>query len=173
MDMNLDFLTEEWKKIPQASKIFALFGVTLILLTWLIDHWGGNKEGIYTFWGHDIRQTSFNIGVSIILLVFLFIIAKQILLIKRTTQYRIKYPLKNLDTTFYLIWFNGKLILFDRSSKLYYHIATWATAQDLFFIGQGKWIKEDFEEKKIITLPSGKTLEVSNYEDGGPINTRI
>jgi hypothetical protein len=70
-------------------------------------------------------------------------------------------------------WFNGKLMLFDKKSKKYFHVYPWETAQDLLFVSKGDHYPFDFAPD--IPIPIGETseiLEISEYSNGGSINTQ-
>lgn len=112
---NINFLTDDWKKIPQNIRFVLMGGIVLILNTWLLDHWGIKEP--YKFWFWDIRAIGYDIGLTLIILSFVLLITKQFYYFGRIAFFRIKYPLNKLNDTFYLVWFNGKLILFDIKEK--------------------------------------------------------
>jgi hypothetical protein len=96
-------------------------------------------------------------------------------LAKKKEVFRRKYPLKNLDKDYHLIWFHrGKLYLFDKKEKLYYHIEPWETAVDLYFTDKGKKVEFGLEPNSLIDIQiDGGTIRPSDYEDGGKINTTV
>lgn len=169
MDL-INFLVDDWKKIPQNLRYFFLAGAFLIFNSWLLDHWG--SENSYLFWGLDIRYSGYSLGLTLILLCFLFLLAKQILYFKSLLIYRKRYPIKDLNNKFFLVWFNGKLILFDKDKKKYHHIYPLETAQDLLFAGTGTYITSGFGEDKIVQVSENTSIELNKYTDGGAINTR-
>lgn len=90
-------------------------------------------------------------------------------------MYRRKYPLKKLNIDFFLISFNGKVILFDIKEKKYYHIFPWTTAEDLLFVGLWNYLERDFPPQQQDLLQIGHTnryMEFMSFKDGGIINTR-
>lgn len=169
-----NFFTDDWQKIPQNYRFLIIVGLFLIINSWFLDHWG--SKTIYLFWGWDIRFVGYSIGLSIILLTFAIIVVRQFLYFKKLILYRIKYPLSKLDKDFYLIWFTaGKLYLFDRKEKKYYHILPWETAQDLLFVGRGDYFPiSDFPvdpNPKVPLQNATITLDTAEYTAGGAINT--
>jgi hypothetical protein len=170
--MDFAFITDDWKKIPQTTKYVFAFGAFLIFIVWLVDHWGGNI--IYTLFGWDFRHFFFEFGVVVIILAFVPLIYTQWVYWKRALRYRMKYPLSELNKTFYLVWFKGKLHLFDIPENKYYHVTPWETAQDLFFINVG--IRFDYDLKdapSTIKLDEKNSIQMSSYANGGVINTRL
>lgn len=171
----LNLLVDDWKKVPQNYRYLILSGVVLIFNTWLLDHWGTNSP--YLYLGHDIRALGYNIGLSLILIAFLFIITKQFYSYVKAIWLRRKYPINKLDIDFFLVWFNGRLMLFDDKSspKKYYHICPWETAQDLLFVGRGFKVSTEFMPNAITTFPAnfeGKMLKLADYSNGGSISTQ-
>jgi hypothetical protein len=145
----LSFLKDDWQKIPQNLRYFILSGITLIALTWISDHWGSNIH--YDFLGWNFRSAFFSMGIALIIVGFCLILAKQIFTYFNLTRLRYKYPIKDLNRTFYLVWFNGRLILFDkidRKNKRSYHIHPMATAKDLGFASYGIYTPLDFEQQR-------------------------
>lgn len=169
-----NFLTDDWKKIPQNYRFLILMGAFLIFNSWFIDHWG--SKNIYLFWGYDIRYVGYSLGLSIILLALLVIVVKQFLYFKKLLTYRLKYQLSKLDKDFHLIWFGrGKLYIFDNNEDKYYHVYPWETAEDLLFVGRGDHFSTSefpVEPKPKVPLQDGTTLDTSKYKSGGAINTR-
>lgn len=169
-----EILTDDWKKIPQNLRYIILAGIFLIANTWLLDHWGTGK--IYTIFGWDVRDAGYSFGFSVILFSFILLIAKQLGYLIIGFRYRLKYPISKLNKSFSLAWFNGRLILFDHKQKKYFHVLPWETAQDLLFVGMGEQLQDKFEtDKKIIinVFGSTRTIDISQYKDGGDINTQI
>jgi len=106
---------------------------------------------------------------------FLLIFIKQIFNFGNlVAKYKKKYPIEKLGITFYLIWFNGKLMLFDKNEKKYYHVYPWETAEDLQFVSYGKHIKDNFPdpENPKIKISDDNTLDTTKYTNGGSINTQ-
>lgn len=170
--MNFDFIADEFKKIPQGFKYFFISGTILIFIPWLIDHWGTNS--LYKLWGVDIREFFFSLGLSIILVSLVLLLWRQAKYYRQAKKYRDRYPVEKHNSTFDLLWFNGKLILFDHETKKYHHIYPYSTAQDLLFVDLGVRIKKDFEDVKSDEIRvSDKEIVLKEYKDGGPINTRI
>ena len=166
-----ELLSDDWKKIPQNIRYLLIFGSFLISLTWIIDHWGTGH--VYTFWGLDIREPAFSIGLTLIFLGILLPIVKQFLYIYDLILYRKRYPIKNLGISYILVWFNDKLILFDKSSKTHHHVHPFETAQDLLFVGKGVYLKKNFNEKdKLLKISENETLDMTRYKKGDPISTR-
>lgn len=169
MDL-FNILVDDWKKIPQNLRYFFIAGAFLIFNSWLLDHWGSGR--LYLFWGFDIRNIGYNLGLSLILLCFLFLLTKQVLYFKNIIIYRRRYPIKELNIKFHLVWFNGRLILFDKSTKKHHHIYPIETAQDLLFAGTGTYIPKNFGDDKLVQVTENLTIDISKYSDGGAINTR-
>lgn len=163
-------LGDDWKKIPQNFRYLILIGSFFIFNSWLLDNWGNNK--LYLFFGKDIREYGYNFGLLLILIAFAFIISRQGDVLRKTVFYRFKYPINMLNETFYLFWFNGKLMLFDNKKMQYFHAYPWETAQNLLFVGQGEEIKENFENSKKAKLAvtgDSKVVDINKYKKGGSI----
>lgn len=96
-------------------------------------------------------------------------------LARKKEEFKRKYHPKGLGKDYHLIWFHrGKLYLFDRKEKLYYHIEPWETAQDLSFTDVGKKVEFGLDPKSEIEIPvDGSTVRPSDYENGGKINTTV
>jgi hypothetical protein len=171
----LNFLTDDWKKIPQNYRYLILSGVFLISNSWLLDHWGNTKA--YTYFGFDIRESGYSMGLTLIFIALLIIVAKQINSFRKVLLYQHKYPVEKLDTDFYLVWFNGKLMLFDAKSKpkRYYHVYPWETAQNLLFVGRGFEVQTSFMPNTLIEFQvnfEGKMIKFSDFQNGGAICTQ-
>ena len=168
----LGFLKEDWQKIPQNLRYFVISGTILLVIDWTSYHW--SKGVNYTYLGKNYHQFFFNLGVSLILLGFLLIIAKQIFVVVNLQRFRYRYSLKNLNITYGLIWFNGKLYLFDKKKKTASHITPAETASDLSFWGVGVPYPGSFEEAQVHGLEVGDpvNIKVKDYNLAGPINTR-
>lgn len=175
--MNFNIPNYEWKNIPQNIRYIFMIGALLIFTTWLIDHWDLPTGQIYCFFGFDIRNISFSIGLLIIFFGFGVIIIQQIWLYCNTIFYKHDYPIKDIDKEFYLVWFSnyGILYLFDKKTKLYRHVYDIETAQDLFFLSGTHNTKEMFEEERknnqSINIDNTK-LEFKNYNKGLPITIK-
>lgn len=173
----LGFLADDWKKIPQNLRYVFLAGVLFIFNSWLLDHWLPNGQLPYKYLGcWDIRPISFNLGLSLILISTIIIVLKQFYLFGAVQIYRRKYPLNNLNKTYYLCWFKGKLMLFDKKNKkkkLYYHVYPWETAQDLLFVGRGWKFQADFKEgAEYCYDEDGSLFSTKGYKNGGSITTQ-
>lgn len=96
-------------------------------------------------------------------------------LTRKKEVFKKKYPLKKLNRDYHLIWFHrGKLYLFDKKEKLFYHIEPWETAQDLSFTDVGEKVEFGLDSKSEINIPvDGGTVRPSDYGDGGKINTTV
>lgn len=172
MEKQINFFTEDWKKIPQNLRFLIIAGMLLVFNTWLLDHWG--KESVYLFWGLEIRAFGYSLGTTLVFFAFGLLVAKQLLFFYKIVRFRKKYPINKLDESYYLVWFNGKLILFDRKEKKYYHVFPLETAQDLMFVSRGFGVSTDFVASSLKEFPvnvSGKRIRMKEYENGGSINT--
>ena len=165
-----DFITDDWKKIPQNIRYFFMAGATFVFISWLVDHWGSG--GIKRFWGLEINKIAFSLGLTLILLGLVFLMAKQFFIFKNIIKYRRQYPIEELNSKFYLVWFRGKLILFSKEKKEYHHIYPLETAQDLLFSGTGTPVDIDFENASNVKISDTMSINVKDYTDGGAINTR-
>jgi hypothetical protein len=175
MSNYLDFISEDWKKIPQNIRYIFLFGFFLIFNSWLLDHWG--HEIPYKLIGKfDLREFGYNLGFILIIFGFLIISIKQFIIYKNIIIYRKKYPIEKLDTDYYLFWYDHKLWLIDTKSKTYYHVHPWETAQNLLFTSYGYKINEDFRKVDELKYNDGSIpiiINMKKYKYGGQINTQI
>lgn len=169
--MSFNFFSEDWKSTPQNVRYFFFAGAFLIFMSWLIDNWG--KKGAPLFWGIDIRNLSFSIGFTIIIIGFGFLILKQIIIFARIIFYKKKYPLKNLGVTFAIRWYGGRLYVFDSCEKKYFHVFPWQTAQDLLLIGPKVFrSRASIEDDKDTEVKIGDNVyKIDKFSDGGFINT--
>jgi len=165
-------LVDDWKKIPQNLRYWLIAGAFLIFNTWLLDTWP--NDIVYRFWGIDIRYMGYNIGLTLILLALSFLVTRQFFYFQRILHFRRKYPISKLDKDFHLLWFKGKLILFDNKAKMYFHVYPWETAQDLLFVSHGHHMKGDFfpRKKAKYGLYDYHVLDTSKYKNGGSICTQ-
>lgn len=166
------FITDDWKQIPQNIRYVLLFGVFSIFHTWLLDHWGSN---VPLFFGVNLREISYILGVVFVVVGFILLVGKQLLFFYKVINYRLRYPLNKLDQDYYLVWFKGKLILFDKKGgKKYYHVHPWETAQKLYFVNRGKYVEMQFLPKDLHRMSvnnKGDIINVAEYDNGGSINT--
>lgn len=173
-----NLVTDEWNKIPQDIRFLIEAGAFLVFNSWLLDHWLPNRILPYRYLGiFDLRDISYNLGMSLIFFSAGFIVIRQIWnLPKQIKNYKDSYPTKNLGKTFDLVWFNGKLMLFDHKSKpkQYFHVYPWETAEDLNFTSYGTHAQDNFPnpQNPAVRLDNGKILNTTEYENGGSINTR-
>lgn len=93
---------------------------------------------------------------------------------RRIKSYKNKYSIEDIGKSFDLVWFNGKLILFDHENKKYHHIYPWETAEDLNFVSFGIHVKDSFPNPKenTVALGGNKKLNINDYTNGGSINTQ-
>lgn len=167
----LGLLTDDWKKIPQNLRYVIIAGISLIFNSWLLDHWG--SDGVYKYLGMDIRGSGYNLGLSLIFFGFALLIGKQFFYLGRLIYLRKKYPESDIEHGYYLIWFKGKLILFNTKEKKYYHVYPWDTAQDLLFVGKGQSMNENFDPINRPKIPvNNQIFDLTGYKNGGSINTR-
>ena|SRR3989344_115227 len=171
-----DLIKNDWDKIPQNIRYIIVIGIALIFNAWILDHWLPNQALPYKYLGYlDLRVLSYNFGQSFVFLAIILIIIKQLLnLPKLIFNYKNKYPVKNIGEKFDLVWFSGKLILFDHQDRKYYHVYPWETAQDLNFVSYGTRVEDHFPDPKNpkIEIGKGKIVDVTKYQNGGSINTR-
>jgi len=172
-----NLIKNDWEKLPQSIRYFFIIGAVLIFNSWLLDHWLPSSELPFKYFGlWDIRSLCYQIGQSLILLAIVVIVVKLIFnLPKLVTNYKTKYPIKNLGKTFDLVWFKGKLILFDHRDEKYYHVYPWETAQDLNFVSYGTHVEDNFPnpQNSKIEIAKDKIIDTAKYQNGGSINTSI
>ena len=170
-----DLIKNEWEKIPQTIRLLIEIGIALVFNAWILDHWNSSGSLPYKYlWKLDLREISYNFGMSLIFFSIIVIFIKQIYSIpKLITNYKTKYAIKKLGKTYDLVWFSGKLILFDHDNNHYYHVRPWETALDLQFDSYGTHVEDHFPNPKEtkIKLESGKILNTLQYKNGGTIDT--
>ena len=172
-----NLIQNEWEKIPQSLRTFIEIGVVLVFNSWLLDHWNLSGTLPCKYLGKfDLREISYNLGMTAIYVSLGIIVLRLIISFPQVvSNYKNKYPTKNIGKTFELVWFNGKLMLFEHKKKLYYHVYPWETAQDLDFISYGTHVEDHFPNPNNVKvkLDSGKMLDTSEYKNGGSINTTV
>lgn len=170
-------IKNDWDKLPQNVRYLFEIGIVLVFNAWVLDHWLPDYKLPYEFLGYfDIRIWCYNVGQLFILVSIVFIVIKQLLnLPQLINNYKVKYPIRDIGTKFDLIWFSGKLILFDHKNMTYYHVYPWETAQDLNFVSYGIHVEDHFPNPKTlkIEITKGKILDITKYQNGGSINTAI
>lgn len=171
-----DLLKSDWEKLPQHFRFLLEVGIILVFNAWVLDHWLPDTILPYKYLGYfDIRVLSYNVGMTLIIFTLALIVIKQIKLLPGLIRsYENKYPIKNIGKTFELVWFNGKLILFDLKTKKFFHVYPWETAQDLNFVSFGTHVPDHFPnpQNPKVKLDSGKFIDITTYQNGGSINTR-
>lgn len=172
-----NLIKNEWEKIPQTLRLCIEIGIGLVFNAWVLDHWTSTGSLPYKYLGQfDLREASYNIGMTFIYFAIIAIVFKLIInLPELINNYKTKYQIKNIGKTFDLVWFSGKLILFDHKIKRFYHVYPWETAQDLDFVSFGTHVEDHFPNptKSKIKMENGKILDTAEYQNGGSINTRI
>ncbi|MCL4418744.1 hypothetical protein M1146_01425 [Patescibacteria group bacterium] len=171
-----DLIRNEWEKIPQSIRYIIEIGIALIFNVWMLDHWLPNQALPYKYLGQfDLRSMLYNIGQSFVFLAITLILFKQLFNFpKLIFNYKNKYPIKDLGKKFELIWFSGKLMLFDYNEKKYYHVHPWETAEDLQFVSHGIHIDDVFPNSRNtkIKLSNDRNLDTTEFTNGGSINTQ-
>jgi hypothetical protein len=172
----LAFLEKEFDKLPQNIRYLFALGILLVFNAWLLDHWLQNRELPYLFLGRfDIRGISYNVGTTLFLTGIVAILLKQVIAIPSYIyDIKRKYSIDKLGKQFDLVWFQGKLYLFEYKSKKYFHVRPWETAEDLNFVSYGTHVEDKFPNPNTpkVTLNSGKILNTEEYQNGGFIDTR-
>jgi len=175
-----ELLKNDWEKVPQNIRYLLEIGIALIANTWILDHWLSHHRLPYLFLGYfDIRSFSYNVGQLLILISIIFVLAKQVIQLRNLPEllinYKTRYSIKDIGTKFDLVWFNGKLILFDYVLKKYYHVYPWETAQDLNFTSYGTHVIDKFPDpsNSKINIAKGKIIDVNKFTNGGTINTTV
>lgn len=167
---------KDFDKLPQNIRYFFYLGILLIANAWLLDHWLPNQALPYLYLGRlDLRSFSYNVGTTSLIFFLGLTFWKQVKFIPfLITSYNEKYPINDIGKKFDLIWFNGKLMLFDHKERKYFHVYPWETAEDLDFVSFGTHVEDRFPNPitTIVKLDTGKELNTSSYENGGSINTR-
>jgi hypothetical protein len=169
-----EFVSKDWRKIPQNFRFFILSGVLMVTIVLATDHWGQVPN--YKYLGMS-RYFFFNIGIFLILVGIVSILLKQAALVWRVGKFRRRYPISKLNIGFYLVWFEGRLYLFDKENKKTYHVHPGGTARDLSFEANGtshpKGFDQAMSEKDTIGT-SGETVyfKIADYTFSGRINTR-
>lgn len=169
----LGLFSDDWRKIPANFRLLFLIGGFLIFNSWLLDHWDSDEA--HLFWGHDIRNVGYSIGLTLILLCFVVVFIKQVVFFKNLLIYRRRYSLSKLNKDFFLTSFRGYVVLFDKKNREYHHVVPFETAQDLMFVGNWNHLEEKFPPKPKFLLQVGSSTlhhEFRFFKDGGPINTR-
>ncbi len=171
-----DFFKEDFNKLPQNIRYLFYIGILLVFNAWLLDHWKSDQELPYLFLGFlDVRSISYNIGTAFLLFALLITAWKQLSNIPAMIEnYKLGYQVKDIGKKFDLVWFNGKLILFNHKRKKYYHVRPWETAEDLDFVSYGIHVQDNFPNPRNpkIKLDSNRVLDTTQYQNGGTINTR-
>lgn len=167
-----EFIKGDWERLPQSIRYSVLSGLSLIFLSWLANDMNSSFDT--TLFGWDFRRSFFSAGAIIIFVGLFLVLWKQVISYKNLAKWRIKYPIRKLDKSFTLIWFKGRLMLFDRKSKMAYHIHPWETAIDLYFVGHGHSVAIDYDDAVRSERQFGKpiNIKINDYPYVGQINTR-
>jgi hypothetical protein len=100
------------------------------------------------------------------------LISKQIKLFTNILLLRRKYPLDKFNKKYYLIWFSGRLHLFDKDTMLRHHVHPYETAQDLSFTGTGISVNTDINDTKEVHITDKHKVTISSFKQSHVINTR-
>ena len=172
----INFIKSDFEKLPQNIRYLFIFGSFLVFNAWILDHWLPNRVLPYLFFNHfDIRAISYNSGMVLLLIGLVAVTLKQLISIPSLIRgYNRRYQIKDMGSKFDLVWFNGKLILFDHAEKKYHHVYPWETAEDLDFISYGTHVQDKFPNPATpkVKLDSGSIVDTTQYQNGGSVNTR-
>lgn len=166
-----NFVSEDWRRIPQNLRYFILSGVLFLGVSWTADQIRLNN---------NFRDLFFFTGVILISIGVILLLFKQMWLPIKLNFYRHRYPLRDLYRTFCLVRFNDRIILFDsrhKDRKRSYHIHPLETARDLHFNTHALSINDDFDRARLGNATIGQRgdmvyVKVNNYEYRGVIDTR-
>lgn len=171
-----NLIKKDWEKLPQNIRYLFEVGVFLVFNSWVLDHWLPNNELPFKFLGRfDIRGLCYSTGQLFVLVSIVFVAIKHLINFpKLMTNYKTRYPIKDLGKKYDLVWFSGKLVLFDHRNKRYYHVYPWETAHNLDFVSFGVHVEDHFPNPKSSKIKiDKKVLDTTEYEDGGDINTAV
>lgn len=164
----LNFLSNDWQKIPQNYRFLLLAGSFFILNAWLVDHW---TKDIH-FLGSLLSVISYYSGLILVILGLILLVIKQFWGFFKIIYYRNKYKVNKNGKDFNIISFGNPWYLFDKKKKKYYHIEPYETVQDLQFEGLNIVANSEFNSHLGIQIKKNKYLYVKNYLYAGKINTR-
>lgn len=167
-----EFLSKDWQKIPQNFRFFILSGVLMIAIVLTNDQFGSED---LTYLGLS-RNNFFNIGIGLVLAGIGLVLYKQIILANAIRKLRQKYPVSEINKSFYLVHFGDPIYLLDSRDKLVYHVYPLKTARDLSFNLYTYDAGMTFEEAKTKDFELGTNgdkvhFKVNDYEFAGQINT--
>lgn len=179
MSDSIKLIQEDWSKLSSTTKLLILHLVGFLLLTWIN---GSLKLNFYSQLFVNpietiIHQIPFVIANIIVCVSFIFSLAQSIYISLRIIYFRMKYPLINLNKTYYIISFKGRYMLIDTDKKEMKWIASWRTAIDLDFGGEytSKEININSENAQIdttVTTKNGTQLNLKDYPYKGTIHTQ-
>ncbi len=129
MEKVVGVFEDDWRRIPANVRSIFLFGLFLIVISWLGDRWTDKVQ--YQAFGDGTNEALFRLGVYIICLFFVVLVAKAIWLWGKIVRMRRHYPVDRLYKDFYLADIQGSIYLFDNHSKQRLHIKTPQTIYDL------------------------------------------
>jgi hypothetical protein len=169
----MDFLyglTEKllnWEGIPASARYCILVGLVLLGLDWISDVWWH-----YYRWGiFNFHHIFFDLGNIFICLGLIIIPLTAFFTLSIYTNNRSLYSPDKAYNTFYLVSFNGCLVLFDHTKpnkKLAYLIQGKNTLKNLGLTGSVQNENLSYGEAMIknlkINMPDNKVLTVNDYK---------
>lgn len=177
----VDAIREEWGKLAPAVQYVVLLCSLFIVSIWLDKQLDliFFKE-IYNFPIDIFRLTLSQLifGLSLVFLTSLFLMGLilRFLISLRVIWYKFRYPLRNLNKSFYIVYCSGRAFLIDKEKKQIRWVKSWQTALDLDFAWEWTDLKsvdlsQPNGQKIQITTKDGKSINLSNYKYADGIRT--
>lgn len=164
----LNILKKEWDELIPAGKFAIIYGIVIILFIWIdktlnLNFFNSIFESSFKF---TLQNSYFLLANILMLTLFLLLILERGYVNLKILYYKLRYPIKHLNKKFYIISFNGRVCLLDRTKKEIRWIKSWRTALDLDFIGE--WTNNPTD----ITNPDTLVNTSFHTKDGQNINLR-
>lgn len=174
----LDFFRNDWINLPTVLKVFIVYGLIFILLTWV-----DSSLKLDFYLSLSRRELPLIKNLPFFLTNILIIIPLPILLTKsfyeflKIQWYRcIRYPKNNLNKSYYIVSFRGRVCLLDKDKHEIRWIKNWQTCLDLTFVGEWTNINFDITEpstlKNKILLKDAKMIDLAQFTYADGILTR-
>lgn len=169
----MDFLKDDWGKLPNSFKFCFTSGLLLIGATWLIKPSGYVPQ--FSLFHHSyfvtLQSASFLVFTVLVIIVPIVLwLAVQV----KILYYRRRYPLKKVGTQegFLFQQIHDAVFLIDRKRKKIYWLESAKTAYDLGYYSS-MWFDMIQRSKTIQAVVNGdKGINIDDFHLGHGIRTR-
>lgn len=160
----------EWEGLKPAARYSTIYGSIFLFVLFI------NRQFELSIFPQFPKSVIY-LTISFIFIPFPFIILERFYVNMKMVCYKTKYPLKNLNKTFYLIDFSGFVYLLDNKKKELRWIKSLQTAADLDFLCEWTSVSKNIRSPSIlkeceVVTKDGKKLRLKNFKYVDGIHTQ-